>query len=325
MGGGVLMLRETRILFLGTPVFAVEIFEALVAAGYPIVAAVTQPDRRAGRGRQLSSPPLKQAATKAGVTVLAPEKIRSKAAVAQCVSLRADVIITAAYGQLLPESLLQSARFALNVHASLLPRWRGAAPVARAIMAGDAVTGVSIMGMVKAMDAGPVFAQASVPITDCDDCGSLTLRLAHLGGQLLVDVLPEIVSGHLEAREQDPSAVTLAPMITRADEVIDFTQPAERIHATVRALAPEPGAFCRARGRIVKILATRVVQGAERGAPGELIAISGHGPVVACGEGAICLTSVRPEGKATQTGEQFVRGQRLVVGEFVSSPAALST
>lgn len=303
------MPERPRILFMGTTRFAVAVLEAVLEAGYRVAGVVTQPDRETGRNRILTPPPVKIAARECGLPVLQPARVGSADSLAACAALSPDLIVTAAYGQLLPDRLLALPRLgAYNVHASLLPKYRGGAPIQWAIIRGERETGVSIMTMVKMMDAGPVWSQTRVPIGPDMTFGELHDILARAGGRLLVETLPGILDGTLVAQPQDETQATYAPAIRREDERIDFHLDARAVHDRIRALAPAPGGFARWGDTILKIWAdapdeTRVHQAK----PGTCIELAAEGPVIACGRGAVALTRVQVAGRRAISGAEFVR------------------
>ncbi len=306
-----------RVLFMGTPEFGAVVLGALLAAGYPVAGVVTQPDRKTGRRQELTPSPVKRAALRSGIPLLQPERIRGEDALAACAALQPEVLVTAAYGQLLPGRLLALApRGAYNVHASLLPRYRGGAPIQRAVMNGDAQTGVTIITMVAKMDAGPMWARTAIPIGPDETYGDVHDRLAHAGGKLLVETLPGILRGTLTAVPQDESQATLAPLLTRADELLDPALDARALADRVRALVPGPGAFAWFGDKPLKVWyasAKREWQGDARA--GQCVEFAKDGPVIACGAGALVLRRVQLAGKTAQSGPEFARGLR--------SPAAL--
>ena len=306
-----------RVLFMGTPEFGAAVLGALLAADYPVVGVVTQPDRKTGRRQELTPSPVKLAALKNGIPVLQPERIRREDALAACAALQPEVVVTAAYGQLLPDRLLALApRGAYNVHASLLPRYRGGAPIQRAVMNGDGETGVTIMTMVARMDAGPMWARAAVAIGPDDTYGDVHDRLARAGGRLLVETLPGILQGRLTAEPQDEAQATLAPLLTRADELLDLRLDARALADRVRALVPGPGAFAWFGDKPLKVwYASAKQEWRGNASVGQCVEFAKDGPVIACGAGALVLRRVQLAGKTVQSGPEFARGLR--------SPAAL--
>ncbi|HEY8368820.1 MAG TPA: methionyl-tRNA formyltransferase [Thermodesulfobacteriota bacterium] len=303
---------------MGTAAFAVPSLRAVVAAGHRVPLVVTQPDRPAGRGQTPTPPPVKVAALELGLPVWQPESIRSEEACARLRDLSPDVIVVAAYGKILPQAILDIPRHGcINVHASLLPKYRGAAPVQWAIYHGERETGVSIMRMEAGLDTGPVYHVRRTPIGPDEDAPTVTERLASLGAEALVEVLRQLDAGTATARRQDDAAATLAPMLTREHARIDWARPARAIHDQVRAFKPWPGAVTQVAGRPVKILRTRYVSEgyeAQGRRPGEVLAVVPDGIAVATGEGALLLLEVQPESRKPMSGAEFARGARIGPG-----------
>lgn len=299
-----------KILFAGTPEFAAVSLRALLATPTcNVVGVLTQPDRPAGRGRHLTASPVKQVAEAAGIEVFQPERASSAESLQRLEALGADVMVVVAYGQILSAALIDMAPLgSINVHASLLPRWRGAAPIQRAIMAGDTETGVCIMQVVEALDAGPVIHCRQTAIGPDDTQGSLHDRLAELGAEALVEALQEASrSGAFVATEQDPAGVTYAHKIRATDLPLDWIRPAHLLDCQVRALSPRPGASTVIAGHELKVLATRVVDTADSGVPGTLT-IERNSLHVACGEHALALLEVKPAGKQAMDIRAFING-----------------
>lgn len=303
-----------RVLFAGTPEFAARCLAALLESRHEVCGVMTQPDRPAGRGLALAASPVKKLAAGRGIRVVQPATLKDAGAQEEVRLLGADVIATAAFGLILPQRVLDMApRGALNVHASLLPRWRGAAPIQRALLAGDEVTGVSIMLMDAGLDTGPVLLRETVPILRTDTAGTLSDRLAQLGGNLLVRVLDALDAGRLEAEPQAAEGVSYAPKPDRREFRVDWRETAAQVDRRVRAFNPAPGAQARLRGTDLKIWSCTVAQG--KGEPGEVLSTDGDGLRVACGEGALEVTELqRPGGKRLRTAE-FLRGFALSPGE----------
>jgi len=309
-----------RILFFGTSTFALPILRALVGHHETIVGVVTQPDRPAGRGGRLTPPPVKEPAVALGLPVLQPESCRAPEFLAAVRTLASDLGVTAAYGQFLPDALLALPRFgSVNLHGSLLPKYRGAAPIQHAIMAGDEHTGVCLMWMAREMDAGDLIACAETPIFPEDNAGTLTERLAALAAELLIAWLPAIERGEAPHIPQDPSRVTFAPAIRKEEREIVWSQPAEVTWRQIRALAPAPGTVTSFRGQPLKILAAQVAQtipSGRGGEPGEIVEIfSTVGPVIATGDGFLLLLALHPAGKRPISAADFIRGYRIILGE----------
>ena len=310
----------TRTVFLGTPAFAVPSLDAVDRlrdrGALELAAVVTQPDRAGDRGR-LTVPAVKARALAIGVPVLQPERF-DEAALHDILSFRPELLVWAAYGNRIPRSLLASVNGrAVNVHASLLPRWRGAAPIAHAILAGDRETGVTLMEGTAALDAGPILAQEHTPIGEAESAGDLTRRLALLGAGLLERELPRYVAGELVATAQDASLATSAPKLTSQGGELDFSRPADELARRVRAFTPEPGAWTTFRGDRLVVGGASVSGGTpkERGA----LEIHDGWPEVAAGAGWLRLELVRPAGKRTMTGEDWARGLRGIVGAHLPS------
>lgn len=299
-----------RVVFMGTPDFAVPSLEALLAAGYAVVAVVTQPDRPKGRKRVLTPPPVKVRAQAAGIPVLQPEKLRDPAAVDAVLSFRPDVVVTAAYGQILPKALLEAPpRGCLNVHASLLPKYRGGAPIHRAILNGETETGVTIMTMAEALDAGDILSQMRVPIERTDTAGTLHDKLARAGAQLLMETLPRWLRGEITPQPQDHAQATYAPNLTRADERIDWTAPAEAVYNRVRGLHPWPVAYTTtADGQVLKVWWGTPRAGRADAPPGTVVAVEERAVVVATGDGLFALEEVQPAGKTRMPVAHYLRG-----------------
>jgi methionyl-tRNA formyltransferase len=325
-----------RMVFMGTAEFAVPILAALiehaapgqlVTDGLDIVAVVTRQDKPAGRGRPIVSAPIKQYALAHGLPVWQPGSLRRAENQEALRQLAPDIIIVVAFGQILPEEVLKLPRYGcLNVHASLLPRHRGAAPISAAILAGDPETGVSIMLMDTGIDTGPVLAQRTLPIAPDDTTETLTPRLAQLGADLLIETLPRWFKGEIEPQPQDESRATAAPMLTKAQGRIDWSQPAELIARQVRAYQPWPGASTTWRGRLLKIRRAQALpidfDRARELPPGKVTMTpspEGKALVVACGAGALRLEVVQLEGKRAVSTDEFLRGYPGIVGETLGA------
>lgn len=300
-------MTEPRIIFAGTPDFALVSLKALVESGRIPVAVLTQPDRPAGRGKKLTASPVKQYALANDIPVLQPVSLRDDQVVAELEALRPDVLIVAAYGLILPQNVLDiPTRGCLNVHASALPRWRGAAPIQAAILAGDEKTGISLMAMTAGLDCGPVFTTEKVTIGEDETAGELHDRLASLGGTILVDHLHDILSGDAKAEEQDESLATYAPKIVTSDARIDWSLPAQELARRVRAYNPFPGMFCFAGNPPVRLKVWRATFVAGDAESGTVIQSSRDGIVVACGTNALRLGELQLAGKRRARAEEFV-------------------
>jgi len=295
---------------MGTPDFAVSSLDALIEAGYHIVGVVTQPDRPVGRKQVMTPPPVKVAAIRHGLPVLQPERIKTEEALAEVLALSPDLIVTAAYGQILPKKLLDVPRLGcINVHASLLPKYRGGAPIHKCIVEGEKESGVTIMYMVEALDAGDMLSKVTVPIEERDTVGILHDKLAAAGSALLTQTLPALLAGELKAEPQDHEAATFAPNIKRTDERIDWSRTAEQIYNQVRGLNPWPVAFTTYQGKVWKVWWVEKIETTGSNAdPGTILAREEDGLVVACGSGAIKITELQPEGKKRMSALDFLRG-----------------
>jgi methionyl-tRNA formyltransferase len=311
-----------RVIFLGTPAFAVPALDALARAGHEIARVVAQPDRPAGRGQQVQEPPTKRWARERGIAVLQPEKVRDGRLAAELSPLSPDVLVVVAYGRILGTDLLRLApEGAVNVHASLLPTYRGAAPIQWALAEGERETGVTVMQMDEGLDTGDVLLQRTLPIADDDTAASLAPRLAALGGEALVTALALAPAGRLVPVRQDPARATLAPVLEKDHGRLDFSLPAQRLASRARGFTPWPGAFTTLGGRLLKVHRARAV-GADavpRARP-EGDAVPGQayptadGVVVACGEGALLLEEVQLEGRRRLAASEFVKGQAIAPG-----------
>jgi methionyl-tRNA formyltransferase len=306
-----------RIVFMGTPDFAVKSLEACLTLG-EVVAVVTQPDRPRGRGQELASSPVKRLALERGLTVWQPEKIRGTTFADELRALAPDVAVVTAYGKILPKDVLEvPVHGCVNVHASLLPRFRGAAPIQWAIASGDTVTGVCLMQMDEGLDTGPIIDRAEIPILPTDTSATLHDKLAALGAEVLRRALPRYLAGAIEPVPQPTEGVVLAPMIEKADGALDFTRPAVELERRVRAFTPWPGASTRLNGALLKVHQVRVRPG--KGAPGTVLAVGPEGVEVACGEGSLVLEALQPEGKRVMSARDFLAGRSLAVGTRLPS------
>ncbi|MGY5220786.1 methionyl-tRNA formyltransferase [Enterococcus hirae] len=311
----------TKLVFMGTPAFSVPILEGLLEEGYEVVAVVTQPDRPVGRKKIITPTPVKEAAVKHGLLVLQPEKISGSEEMEKIIALQPDVIITAAFGQFLPEKLLQAPDHgAINVHASLLPKYRGGAPVHYSIINGEKETGVTIMEMIKKMDAGGIYAQESLPITKQDDVGTMFEKLSALGKQLLLKTLPDILNGNLSPRPQDESKVTFSPNITREQEAIDWNKTAEEIDNQVRGMRPWPIAFTTYEQTRWKLLNVEALAEKTTAEPGTIIKKDKKNLWIACGKQTVlAIKELQPAGKGKQAVNEFLNGsgQQVMIGQQV--------
>lgn len=306
---------------MGTPQFSAPILSSLIDHGYDVLAVVTQPDRRVGRKHVLTASPVKQVAVDHDIEVLQPEKISGSPEMARAIELAPDLIVTAAFGQFLPTKLLKAAKVAaVNVHASLLPKYRGGAPVHYAIMNGDKETGVSIMFMEKKMDAGDVIAQEAMPITDQDDVGSMFDKLSLLGRDLLLATLPKLLANEITPVPQDESQVTFSPTIKPEEERVDITLSAHLIDCKVRALRPFPTAHVYLNGVRTKLWQVKVLDQTTDLKPGQLVSHDKHHLAIATGEhGVLAIETLQPAGKPKLSITDFLNGTQdaLNVGEQV--------
>lgn len=294
---------------MGTPAFSVHVLDGLVEKGYEVLAVVTQPDRAVGRKKEIKMTPVKAAALRHKLPVYQPEKISGSDEMAELMTLGADIIVTAAFGQFLPERLLNSVKHAVNVHASLLPKYRGGAPVHYAIIKGDKEAGVTIMEMVKKMDAGDMISQRAIPITDADNVGTMFEKLSLVGRELLLDTLPDYLAGNITPQPQDESQVTFSPNITPEEERIDWQLSARDIFNQVRGMSPWPVAHTIWQGTRFKLHEVVLADlNHVEGAPGQVIEKTKKSLVIATKEGAISLTIVQPAGKPKMPIQDFLNG-----------------
>ncbi|MGQ9857289.1 MAG: methionyl-tRNA formyltransferase [Thermodesulfobacteriota bacterium] len=313
-----------RVLFMGTPAFAIPSLEALLGSTHLLVGVVTQPPRPAGRGRRPRPSPVEELARKAGLTVLEPHRVDDPEFLEHVKSLCPDAAVVVAYGQILPSAVLEIPPLGcLNVHPSLLPRHRGAAPIPWAILAGDDLTGVSVIRMDLGLDTGPVLASLSTPIGPEEDARELSARLSVLGAKLLVETLDGLSKGVVVAKPQEEQAATYAPRLRKEDGLIDWGQPAERIWRQVRALVPWPTAHTTFRGKQVKILKARPVPMEARETPGRIVRALGGSLWVATGRGLLEILELQPEGKPPMSAEAFIRGRRGLEGEALGGAPGL--
>ena len=301
-----------RIVFMGTPDFAVKSLEACLELG-EVVAVVTQPDKPRGRGQDVSFSPVKQLAVAKGLPVLQPVKVRGTSFADELRALDADVAVVTAYGKILPKDVLEAPRHGcVNVHASLLPRFRGAAPIQWALASGDAVTGVCLMRMDEGMDTGPVIERAELPILPSDTSATLHDKLAALGGEVLKRALPKYLAGELQPVPQATAGVVMAPMIKKEDGQLDFTKPAAELERRLRAFTPWPGSFTHLGGALLKVHAAKVKDG--QGEPGTVLSAGPEGLEVACGQGSLLCEQLQPEGKRVMSAREFLAGRQVSVG-----------
>ncbi len=313
-----------RVVFMGTPEFAVPSLEQLIAKQYEVIAVYTQPDKPAGRGRPLVSPPLKRAAIALELPVVQPVGFKKPEVVAQLADFHPDVTVVAAYGHILPQSVLDIPRYGcINIHPSLLPRFRGVSPVAAAILAGDEFTGVSIMLMDKGLDTGPVLAKEQIPISSQDTTGSLTTKLSQIAAQLLLEVLPCWVRGGLTPQPQNEAEAIYSGPISKGGGEIDWHLSAGEIWRRVRAFQPWPGCYTKWRGRRLKIIEAMLLPAGQTYDVGQVVTLapateqSGAAFGVYTGDGILGILEVQPEGKRAMSAAEFLRGQRQFIGTIL--------
>lgn len=308
----------TTIVFMGTPDFSVPVLEQVIKDGYKILAVVTQPDRPVGRKKVLTPPPVKAAALEHGLPVLQPEKLSKSAELDEIIALKPDLVVTAAYGQLLPNALLEAPKYGcINVHASLLPELRGGAPIHYSILQGKKETGITIMYMAEKLDAGDIISQAAVTIEEDDNTGTLHDKLSAVGADLLSKTIPAIIEGTSSRTPQDGAKATFAPNIRRQDEKIDWSRPGEELYNQVRGLCPWPVAYTTLNEAVVKVWKSEKAAG-KSGAPGTVLALEEDGIVVATGsETALKITELQPAGKKRMSARDYLRGS----GSFLQAGA----
>lgn len=306
----------TKLIFMGTPDFSATVLKGLLESDqYEVLAVVTQPDRAVGRKKEIRITPVKEVALSYGLPIYQPEKLSGSPEMEAIMNLGADGIVTAAFGQFLPSKLFASMDFAVNVHASLLPKHRGGAPIHYALIQGDEEAGVTIMEMVKEMDAGDMISRRSIPITDEDNVGTLFEKLAIVGRDLLLDTLPAYLAGDIQPEAQDPSQVTFSPNIRPEEERLDWTKTNRQLFNQIRGMNPWPVAHTLWQGGRFKIYEAELADG--DGQPGEILEIGKRQLLVATGEGALALKTVQPAGKPKMTISDFLNGagRNLAVGD----------
>ncbi len=311
-----------RIVFMGTPEIAVAPLRALVAAGHEVVLSVSQPDRPKGRGGKLAEPPVKRAARQLGIPVAQPERVKAADFIAQMQALKPDVAVVIAFGQILPQALLDIPKFGcINIHASLLPKYRGAAPINWAIANGERETGLTTMQMDAGMDTGPTYLTAVTPIGKEDDAVSLAERLADMAGPLIVETLAAVQDG-MQPTPQDDSAATMAPMLKRGDGVVDWSQPARTIVNRARAFTPWPGSQTAYKGERWKLIDLRPGEGQLRNAaPGTVTRVDGDSILVATGEGGVRIYALQVPGKRAMSVRDFLNGRQVEKGVILGADA----
>lgn len=304
-----------RIVFMGTPEFAVPCLRAMLDASYEIVGAFTQPDKPKGRGHRVQPPPVKQLALERGVPVFQPATLKDEAVLEQLRALRPELIVVAAYGKILPKAVLELPQYGcINVHASLLPQYRGAGPIQWCVLNGETVTGVTTMQMAEGLDTGDMLLRQETPIGPDETASELHDRLAEIGAEVLLRTLEQLEAGGLTPQSQDDSQASYAPMLSKKLSRIDFTRPARRVHNQIRGLSEWPCAETTLHGKRLKVYRSALVP--ERtGKPGEVL--PGDGLLVACGEGAVRLREVQFEGSKRMESEAFLRGHRVEPGTLL--------
>ncbi|TWT07474.1 methionyl-tRNA formyltransferase [Planococcus sp. CPCC 101016] len=308
----------TKIIFMGTPAFSVPILRMLVEEGYEIISVVTQPDRPVGRKKIMTATPVKEEAIRLGLPVYQPEKLKNPEELQHVLDMGADLIITAAFGQILPSAVLEAPKLgAINVHASLLPAYRGGAPIHQAIIDGQKETGVTIMYMVDRLDAGDIISQATVPIEEQDHTGSMFDKLSIAGRDLLKETLPSIIDGTNERIPQDEQLVTYARNISREQERIDWSKSAVDIYNQVRGLYPWPVAYTTLNNANMKIWWTEKTSSTASGqATGQVVDVTDDAILVQTGEGAIAITELQPAGKKRMTAKEYLKGPKIQAGDL---------
>ncbi|MBK7135645.1 MAG: methionyl-tRNA formyltransferase [Rhodocyclales bacterium] len=310
-----------RIVFAGTPEFAAQALAAILAAGQDVPLVLTQPDRPSGRGMALKASPVKQLALEHGLQVHQPASLKSAESRQPIIDASPDVMVVAAYGLILPQAALDIPRLGcINIHASLLPRWRGAAPIQRAILAGDAETGVTLMRMEAGLDTGPMLLKGRLPITDADRAATLHDKLAALGARLIVEALPRLARGELPGEPQPAEGVTYAAKLEKSEAALDWRQTAVALSRAVRAFDPFPGTVARIEGQTIKVWRAEPASGA--GEPGTVLAADDDGILVACSEGALRLVELQKSGGKRLLAADFLHGFAIKPGQRFSLAAA---
>lgn len=300
----------TKIVFMGTPDFSVPVLKQIINDGYEVIGVVTQPDRPVGRKRTLTPPPVKVEAEKHGIPVFQPEKIRQREELDKILELKPDLIVTAAFGQILPKELLDAPKYGcINVHASLLPELRGGAPIHYSIIQGKEKTGITIMYMVEKLDAGDILTVAEVPITETDTVGTLHDKLSGAGSKLLSETIPNLLRGEISPTPQNENEATFAFNIKREQEKVDWSKTGEEIYNHIRGMNPWPVAYTTLDGTVLKIWKSEKVAAQEKNVPGVITGIEQNGIIVCTGnETAIKLTELQPSGKTRMSATDFLRG-----------------
>ena len=309
---------ELKTVFMGTPDFATGTLQGLIDAGVNLVGVYSQPDRPKGRGKKLTPPPVKELALKYDIPVYQPQKLRDPEAVAELQQLAPDLVVVVAYGQILPQSVLDIPKFGcINVHASLLPKYRGAAPINKAIIDGETVTGITTMLMDAGLDTGDMLVRKSLEIAPDETAGELHDRLAILGRETMEETLQQVLDGTLKPEKQNDDETSYAPMMKKEDGLIDWSLPAQEVHDRIRGLAPWPGAYTSLDGETLKVSRTEVVEGS--GKPGTVQSVDEDGVDIACGDGVVRLGALQLPGKKMMPAADFLRGHQLSVGTKLGS------
>jgi methionyl-tRNA formyltransferase len=310
------MATNWPIVFMGTPEIAAVTLKELLQGPDPVVGVVTRPDRPAGRGQKTISSPVRGVAESHDVPVVAPEKIRDPSLLATLNDWNAQIIVVVAFGRILPATILELAPHGcVNVHYSLLPKYRGAAPAAWTIINGEEKGGVTTMRLEQKMDAGPIYLQEEIAVTPDETTASLQDKLTPVGARLLLETIRRLKDGTLAPQTQDEAKATFAPMIKKEDSLIDWSRPAAEIERRVRGFTPWPSAYTHLRGKLMKVHRTKVIATTERGNPGEIIRADGNGFWVATGSGALSLEEVQLENRKRLLGVEFLKGARIGKGE----------
>ncbi len=304
-----------KIIFMGTPDFAAIALQALLDGPDQVVAVVTQPDRPKGRGKRAVAPPVKMLAEQAGIPVLQPLRIKTQEFCDQLASYDADIMVVAAYGRILPPALLELTPYgAINIHGSLLPAHRGAAPIQGAIMSGDKETGITIMQMDEGLDTGDILLKNAIPIEPDDTTGSLFEKLAKLGGTTLCEALELLKQGKLFAQKQDSTLASTAPMLKKEDGLVDWTKNAAELHCLIRGLDPWPSAYCFLNNKRMRLFRPEIWHQESSAAPGTIVSADRRGLIVATGKDCLLIKEIQPEGKKRMSVEAFLCGAKIVPG-----------
>ncbi|MCH4824976.1 methionyl-tRNA formyltransferase [Planococcus halocryophilus] len=307
----------TKIIFMGTPAFSAPILRMLVEEGYEVISVVTQPDRPVGRKKVMTATPVKEEALRLGLPVYQPEKLKNKDELQHVLDMGADLIVTAAFGQILPSELLEAPNLgAINVHASLLPAYRGGAPIHQSIIDGQDETGVTIMYMVDRLDAGDIISQVTVPIEEQDHTGSMFEKLSIAGRDLLKSTLPSIIEGTNKRIPQDEQLVTYARNISREQERIDWSQSVTAIYNQVRGLHPWPVAYTSFNDATMKIWWTEKTSSSAKGQAGEVVELTEDAILVQTGDGVLAITELQPAGKKRMAAKDYLKGPKIQVGDL---------